>query len=233
MNVLLFDIDGTLVHSAGAGRVAFELAFARVHEIKNAGRDVAFDGKTDPAIYDEICAVMHIPPTRANRNEVLRRYALALARLMPVAPAAREIPGARDLLTVAKAAGHACGLLTGNIREGARIKLSRFGLLDFFCFGAYGDDAATREEIARLAIERGREAVDAPTLPPDRFVVIGDTPRDVECGRACGMRTLAVATGTRYTLDDLRSCSPDLAAGSLEDTQAIMSWIDSPARNRS
>jgi phosphoglycolate phosphatase-like HAD superfamily hydrolase len=233
VNVLLFDIDGTLVHSAGAGRTAFELAFARVHEIKNAGRNVAFDGKTDPAIYDEICAVMRIPATRANREEVLKRYSLALARLMPVAPAAREIPGARALLAAAGAAGHACGILTGNIREGARIKLSRFGLLEFFCFGAYGDDAATREEIARIAIERGREAVDAPTLPPDRFVVIGDTPRDVECGRACGMRTLAVATGTRYTLDDLRRCSPDLAVPTLEDTAAVMSWINSPAKTLS
>lgn len=233
MNILLFDIDGTLVHSAGAGRVAFEIAFARVHEIKDAGRGISFDGKTDPAIYNEICAVMRMAALKSNRDEVLRRYVLALARLMPAAPGAREIPGARALLAAAASAGHACGLLTGNIREGARIKLGRFGLLDFFSFGAYGDDADTREGIAALALQRGRQAVDAPTLPPERFVVIGDTPRDIECGKACGMRTLAVATGTRYTLDDLRSCRPDLAVGTLEDTDVLMSWINRAGKNLS
>lgn len=225
MRVLLFDIDGTLLNAGGAGRTAFELSFERVHGVQRAGRDVSFDGKTDPRIYDELCALYGIPEDPANRVECLRRYALALGRLMPSAPGAVELPGARALLERARAAGMLNGLLTGNVREGARIKLERFGLDGFFTFGAYGDDAETREQIAQLAMAYGRSAAGDQALDPGAFVVIGDTPRDVACGKAWGMRTIGVATGSRYDAGDLRVAGADLVLGTLEDTDAAMAWI--------
>ena len=225
MRVLLFDIDGTLVNAGGAGRAAFELAFERVHGVVRAGRDVSFDGKTDPRIYDELCALYRIPIDAENRRDGLRRYTLALRRLMPSAPGAVELPGARALLERARAAGMPTGLLTGNVREGAAIKLGRFGLDSFFPFGAYGDDAETREQIAERALALGRAAAGDPALAPAAFVVIGDTPRDVACGKAWGMRTLGVATGSRYRAADLVQAGADLALDTLEGTDAVMSWI--------
>jgi phosphoglycolate phosphatase-like HAD superfamily hydrolase len=225
MPVLLFDIDGTLVNAGGAGRAAFELAFERVHGVRQAGRDVPFDGKTDFSIYDELCAIYRLRVDPAQRVECLRRYALALDRLMPSAPGARELPGARALVERARAAGHHTGLLTGNIREGARIKLGRFGLDGHFPFGAYGEDGATREKIAKVALARGRDAAGDRALDPASFVVIGDTPRDVACGKAWGMRTLGVATGSHYREPDLAAAGADLVVGTLEGTDALLSWI--------
>lgn len=225
MHVLLFDIDGTLINAGGAGRTAFELSFERIHDVKRAGRDVSFDGKTDPRIYDELCALYGIPVEDANRRECLRRYALALGRLMPSAPGAVELPGVRTMLSRARVSGMLSGLLTGNVRAGARIKLERFGLYGFFTFGAYGDDAETRQQIAQLAMMQGRSAAADPGLAPAAFIVIGDTPHDVACGKAWGMRTIGVATGSRYRAPDLRKAGADLVLETLEDTDAIMAWI--------
>jgi phosphoglycolate phosphatase-like HAD superfamily hydrolase len=225
MHVLLFDIDGTLVLSGNAGRSALEVAFDCVHSIKNAGKDIPFDGKTDPAIYNEICDIHGITPSAKSRDEFLKRYLLALKRMAPIAPSAREMPGVRALIAAARREGMLTGLLTGNISEGARVKLSRFGLWESFGFGAFGEDAETRPQIAEIAMDRGRDTAGIPDLPPDKFVVIGDTPRDVECGKAWGMRTLGVATGLHYSAEDLKAAGADLVLADLTDTDAIIEWI--------
>jgi phosphoglycolate phosphatase-like HAD superfamily hydrolase len=223
--VLLFDIDGTVMLSGEAGRRALEIAFDCVHEKPAAGRSVFFDGKTDPAIYEEICSSLGIRSTGESRRRFFEKYLFALKRLAPLAPGARELPGVRDLLQAASLEGMPTGLLTGNIREGARVKLDRFGLWEFFGFGAFGDEAETRREIAALALKRGIAASGDPGLLPRDFVVIGDTPHDIDCGRAGGMRTIAVATGQRYGIEELKSFGADLAVADLSDCKTIMEWI--------
>jgi phosphoglycolate phosphatase-like HAD superfamily hydrolase len=225
IRVVLFDIDGTLVNSGGAGRRALELAFERVHEVRDAGRNISFDGKTDPRIYDEICDSLGIEVTAENRIEFLHRYILALRRLAPAAPGATELPGVRVLLERLRMDHRPLGLLTGNVRIGAGIKLDRFNLGGYFIFGAYGDEANTRNDIAALALDRGRDIAGDPALDPQCFIVVGDTPHDVSCGKSCGMRTLAVATGSRYKLEELEAAGADLSVSDLTKTDRIISWI--------
>ena len=216
--LVLFDVDGTLVDTAGAGRRALQAAFEAVHGLPDvAGRTaaVAFSGKTDPAIVAEMCAALAVSSPDAAVFE--RAYLMALNVEMARSDARRRVlPGVRELVQhlAARPDVH-LGLVTGNIEAGARAKLAPFGLNPFFPTGGYGSDHADRREVARMAAVRvsGGAGVH---MDASRVVVVGDTELDVDCARANGFRAVAVLTGWS-TPEVLQSAGPDALLQDLAD----------------
>ena len=196
--VLLFDVDGTLVTTGGVGRRALEIAFERSFGRRDACRTFRLDGMTDRAIVRTGMRAIGIEPTEALIDQVLVDYLLVLGEEVAAAPAAtyRVHTGMAETLDAAR--GHrdvALGLGTGNIREGARIKLERVSIYDRFSFGGFGCDAEDRTALIRRGAERGAALLGAP-VEECRVVVIGDTPKDVTSATAIGAESIGVGTGS-------------------------------------
>lgn len=216
MKLLLFDIDGTLIYSGGAGKRAFVEALREGCGIEDDMRDIPFSGKTDPLIIREIFTKHRIEPSAGHFAVFLERYLVWLERLI-ADPRGRVFPGMREILERCyDDPSVTLGLLTGNIQRGAQIKLAHYQLYHYFSFGAFGDDHEDRNELARIAHERGNQRR-GQRFAPEQVFVIGDTPRDIACARAIGARSVAVATGT-YTVDALRECAPDHLFESFAET---------------
>ncbi|HXV75578.1 MAG TPA: HAD family hydrolase [Candidatus Polarisedimenticolaceae bacterium] len=212
--LVLFDIDGTLVDTAGAGRRSIERAFVelwRVDPTTAAGRRVPYAGRTDPQIFRALARAFAVDPDRYRAGEaaLVELYLAALVEEMARPdPRRRVLPGVAALLEgLCGTPGVHLGLVTGNLERGARAKLAPFGLSDYFPAGGFGSDHVERASIARVAHHRlSRHAgID---FPPSRVVVVGDTEHDVACARANGFRALAVATGT-IPSETLRRAGPD------------------------
>lgn len=218
-SVLLFDIDGTLISTGGSGRKSIERAFTSLHQRADACSHFSFEGMTDRAIVRLGLEAIGAQVSDANIDALLAEYVRHLAEAVRDAPIESYIvhPGAREAVHIAKKAGHAIGLGTGNIREGARIKLERVQLYSPFDFGGFGDDHELRPELIRAGAERGRRALGNPEA---RVVIIGDTPKDVHAARAIGAQSLAVTTGG-YTPDVLRESGATWVFESLESPGAL------------
>jgi phosphoglycolate phosphatase len=221
--VLLFDIDGTLIYTGGAGKRAFVVTLQEAFGIEDDLVDIPFSGKTDPLIVREIFRKHAIEPSAGHFELFLSRYVGCLERII-ADPRGSLMPGVQAILEACfDEPSFLLGLLTGNIRRGAEIKLGHYRIFHYFAFGAFGDDHEDRNEIARIAHERSRQHA-AREIHPQEVYVIGDTPRDVACGKAIGARTVAVATG-KYTVEELRSHQPDLLFASLEDTASFLGRV--------
>jgi phosphoglycolate phosphatase-like HAD superfamily hydrolase len=226
--LVLFDIDGTLLLTSGAGRRAITAALAEEVDDISGFQHVRFDGKTDPQIVSELLHTAgHAPPHDAVRVEALcRRYvALLEAELATPGSTAVLMPGIRELLArLAADTAMVIGVLTGNMVDGARLKLRAAGLdPDLFRVGAYGSDSAHRPELPAIAAERARPLFGR--VPAGHEVVIvGDTPADVACGAGIGARAIAVATGA-WPLAELAACGPYAAFTDLADTDAVIRAI--------
>jgi phosphoglycolate phosphatase len=220
---ILFDIDGTLTDSAGAGRRALNLAMGEVTGLEDSFRGVGFAGKTDLQIIREGLEEHGLETRDSMISTLAARYLVHLRR--EVAKGGGHVKvGVRELLqTLQKTDTHVLGLLTGNLEEGARIKLEAFELNRFFPVGAYGSDAEDRNLLLPIALRRLREQLGLPLRPCD-CVVIGDTPKDVDCARIHGAPSIAVATGP-IPLEILRETGADLILADLSDTAGIMDWI--------
>jgi phosphoglycolate phosphatase-like HAD superfamily hydrolase len=220
--VLLFDVDGTLVNAAGAGRRSIERALAgHVGEMDGALAGLRLDGMTDRLIVREGLAALGRPFDDALCDRVLETY-LGLLRVEILTPAYRVLPGVPELLDGLRRRGVAMGLCTGNVAEGARIKLRRGGLDTFFEWGpgaicGFADDGEARERIVEAALRRASARLGRPVTPAEALV-IGDTPRDVEAARSAGVPVLAVATG-RYGVEELAACGADRVVPSLEGAE--------------
>jgi phosphoglycolate phosphatase len=228
MHLVLFDIDGTLLLTSGAGRRAIVAALGEeVGEVAGFDR-IRFDGKTDPQIVAELLEVAGQPePRESPRVQALcRRYVSLLARELE-RPSARTtlMPGVAPLLDRLEAEkGIVLGLLTGNLEAGAALKL-RSGGIDpqRFRIGAYGSDSAHRPELPAIAALRaepffGRRPAGA------EVVIIGDTPADIACGSGVAARAVAVATGS-YSTADLAACAPHAVFEDLSDTDRVVEAI--------
>jgi phosphoglycolate phosphatase-like HAD superfamily hydrolase len=207
--LVLFDIDGTLIDTGGAGRIGLQESFRAVFgvdDIEGPVSRVRFAGKTDPTIIADIAREAGIPP-----GDVEARY----RELKDV------LPGVRMLLDALKARSDVfLGLVTGNIEEGARIKLEAFGLSGHFMDGGFASDHPERGEIARIAHERlSRRA--GFRFPADRVMVIGDTEFDISCARANSFRAIAVESGY-VTREQLEAAGPDTLLADLTDTAAVL-----------
>jgi len=219
--ILLFDVDGTLVTTAGVGRRAIEKAF----ELRHGSRDAvsfSFAGMTDKAIVRDGLNAMgrsfaseaelevEIDNTLRFYLEVLEQEAAAGHRGI------RVHPGILRVLDAAEARRDvALGLGTGNLREGARIKLTYAGIYHRFTFGGFADDSIDRPEILAAGARRGAEQLRLP-LDGCRIVVVGDTPKDIAAAQAIGADCVAVATGM-HSVSELEACRPTLACKNLED----------------
>jgi phosphoglycolate phosphatase len=231
MQVILFDVDGTLIRGDGSGRRSLEQAFTETFDLENVGpatQHVRFSGVLDPVIQAEMAAALGVAPALlAERHEAF--MASYLTHLVPECRrdrTARVLPGVRALLRdLQRDPDVHLGLVTGNVEAGARIKLEVHGLNPYFTAGGFGDDGPTRSAVARVAVSR--VAVDLPAaISPQQVMVIGDSELDVECGRSNGFRTLAVATGwtSREALDAAR---PDHLVEDLGCTEEILAIFSS------
>jgi len=208
VKLVLFDIDGTLVHTGGVGRQAFAHTLAAEFDANEGVDKVSFAGRTDMSLVRELFGIYHIATTRENFKRFFESYVFWLDHLM-TRNAGTTCQGVkefiRDLHTLPQPP--MLGLLTGNIYLGAQIKLRHHGLWDTFKTGGFADDHEERNHIAVAAFERARRSFNA-QLKPEEIVVIGDTPFDIQCGKFIGAKVLAVATGGS-TLDELKPHSPD------------------------
>lgn len=220
--LVLFDLDWTLIYTGGAGVRALDYAFERQFGIPQAMKTVSPDGKTDPAICREMIRVLLKREPNAGEVESLcRGYLDRLAVEIPVSPGYRILPGVPQLLeALAQRNDVLMGLGTGNLEEGARIKLARAGLMTHFRFGGYGSDAEERPVVLKTGVERG-EAIANQRFAPKDVVVIGDNIRDVQAGQAIGATTVAVASGP-MGVEALARTNPDYLFPDLSDTERVM-----------
>jgi phosphoglycolate phosphatase-like HAD superfamily hydrolase len=221
--VMLFDLDGTLVATSGAGRAAIDAAFEALHDRADACAGFSLAGMTDKAIIRRALRDIGQPDSDAAVAAVLARYLDLLDGTLKKAKGFRVLDGVVGLLDLlSNFDGIAVGLGTGNVRAGAQRKLGRAQLWHRFAFGGFGDDHESRPELIRIAAQRGAEALRAP-LSVCKVVVIGDTVLDVAAARANGFQSLAVASGPvpRAELDAAR---PDHACDSLAERAAV-DWL--------
>ncbi len=221
--LLLFDIDGTLITSGGAGESSLKLAMRERFGVEEDLAGITLAGATDALIARQLLSKHALEISPQNVSALLDSYLRHLPDRMP-RHRGRLLPGIVDLLEALKA--FECfklALLTGNLERGAKIKLSHFGVWDYFEFGAFADDHHDRNELGRFARIRAAER-HGMEFPAERIYVIGDTPRDIECGRAIEAQTVAIATGI-YSYDELRAHDPDFLFRDLSDTAAVISAL--------
>lgn len=222
--VVLFDIDGTLVDAAGAGRRSLERALEeRCGPLAGRLASLRLDGMTDRLIVREALALLAETFSEAACDLVLARYVEHLGREIGH-PAYAVLPGVAPLLEALAAAALPFGLCTGNVVEGARLKLARGGLDRHFewgphAIGGFADDGEARERVVAAALRRASARLGR-TLHAREALVVGDTPRDVAAARHVGCPVLAVATG-RYGADDLAACGADHVVQTLADPAAL------------
>jgi phosphoglycolate phosphatase-like HAD superfamily hydrolase len=216
VRLVLFDIDGTLIRTGGAGVKAFARVFETEFGLVEGFERLKFAGRTDTGLVREFFGYHSIEPSPGNFERFFERYVFWLDQILAHSRT-ETCPGVREFVAALKGLPEPplLGLLTGNIRLGAEIKLRHFGLWDLFETGAFADDHEERDQIARIAMERGTRVLDE-ALQGDEVLVIGDTPLDVKCGRAIGARVLAVATGGT-TFEDLLATKADWIARDLRE----------------
>jgi len=221
LHICLFDIDGTLISSGGAGKAALEAALAEEFGFNHLIEKLQLSGRTDRAITGDLFQIYGIADTPAHRERMVASYLRHLPRCL-AANRGRVLPGIAGLLQQLSCRDDvAVGLLTGNIQAGARVKLGHFGLADYFSFGGFGDVHLTRDDVAREALAAVHRHMPGQVVL-ERIWVIGDTPLDIRCARSIGARAVAVTTGW-HTRQELAEHQPDLLLDDFSDPQPFLS----------
>jgi phosphoglycolate phosphatase len=214
--ILLFDIDGTLVSTGGAGAAAWKSAFDELYGIPADIGEFTDAGMTDPDVGARTFeAVLHRRPTPHELAQLMQRRLEHLPDAVAESTGYKVLPGVPERLRQLSRDGHLLGIITGNGDGAAHIKLARGGLNRWFTFGAYASAGLDRPGIVRQAIERG-EAMLGEDVPNAEIYVIGDTPLDIEAAHATGCTAIAVATG-HYDLAALRAAGADHVLGTLDE----------------
>jgi len=224
--LVLFDIDGTLIDPDGAGRKSISRVFHEMFSVKDAFRDIRMSGKTDIQIIKEGLSLHGLDPSDQLLERILREYVRTLKSQITRVNR-KLLPGVPDLLNALKGRdGTWVGLLTGNIRAGARIKLGAFNLNSYFPFGAFGDDHEDRNRLLPILLDRFKEMTGLDVDSGD-CLVIGDTPSDVRCSKPHGAVSVAVATGP-YTYESLLETGADYVlkdlTGALREIKELSNW---------
>ena len=219
VRLVLFDIDGTLVRTGGTGIKAFARTFATIFGVHDGVDKIRFAGRTDVSLVREMFTISNIAHTEENFRRFFDNYVHWLDHLMKdcdgeVCPGVMEFFRELEQLP----SPPLVGLLTGNVKLGAEIKLRHFKLWEVFRTGAFADDHEDRNQIAVVARERGSRALQQ-SLPGEEILVIGDTAHDIRCARAIGAKVIAVATGGE-SLASLRTHRPDWAVKNLTEVRA-------------
>jgi phosphoglycolate phosphatase len=221
--LLLFDIDGTLLTSGGAGERALRHAVRERFGAEDDLKTIEIAGRTDSGIARQVLQKYGLPPTPENIGAFLDTYLHHLSLLLP-ATSGRLLPGILPLLEALHRRPDAVlGLLTGNLRRGAEFKLTHYGVWHFFEFGAYADDHHDRNELGRFARRRALEQRGI-EFAPEHIFILGDTPHDIACARAIGAKAVAIATGG-FTREMLAEHGPDLLFDDLSDVATVLSAI--------
>jgi len=222
--LILFDIDGTLITAGGAGTRSMNFAFRELFGIDEAFRDIPMAGKTDIQIMKEGLKTHGLPHWDGNVERMAKKY-IDFLKVEINNPDRRLKPGVQNALVRLKRMDMPMGLLTGNLRDGALIKLGACGIDHYFVDGAFGSDHEDRDRLLPVALRnfagRGYHFL------PEQSVVIGDTPRDVQCAKIHGAFCIAVATGP-YSRGELLSTEADVVIDSLDETDAYMDLLGSP-----
>jgi phosphoglycolate phosphatase len=224
--LVLFDIDGTLVLTGRAGQRAMTLAFHDVYGVPDAFTSVAMAGRTDTSLVSDALRHYGIPDTAAAHAQFRTVYLEKLSKEIHQPGTGRKgvMPGARELLMALPNHPHLhSALLTGNYRDAAVIKLAHFDLWNHFAWGAFSDDAGDRNALVPIARERSK-LFGVPDAARERAIVIGDTPDDVNCARAAGACSIAVATGG-FSVDALRAAGADVVLNDLSDTERVLTLL--------
>lgn len=220
--LLLFDIDGTLILTGRAGLRAMIRTFRELFGHDEPFRDITMSGRTDTFLLSYALTCAGLSDDEATHARFRAAYLGMLAEEIEKPGTGHKgvMPGVGPLLDALHAhnAPH-LALLTGNYRDAARIKLSHFGLWDFFPWGVFGDESADRNMLARLARDRAARYV--PAAAAGDVVVVGDTPHDIECAHAIGAQAIGVATGGHST-SELRRVGADIVFEDLSNTQAVL-----------
>jgi len=215
IKAVLFDIDGTLLVTGGAGAVAWQRAFRDLYEADANIAEHTQAGMTDPEIAQIVFRdVIGREGSESERAEAMAAYLGHLADAVAESPGYRVMPGIEVLLARLAGEGVLLGVVTGNIESAAQIKLARGDLNRFFTFGGYGSDSRDRTELTKRAIERGG-VVSGTELDPAAAISVGDTPRDVIAGHGAGIRVVGVATGD-YAVEQLAKADADWALATVE-----------------
>ena len=223
--LVLFDVDGTLLETRHAGTRSMHDAACELFGDTFTFDGVEIAGRIDPLIWSDVARVNGVDDPESHHERFRAVYARHLARRLAQKNRVRLMPGVTALLKrLSEADGVVLGLLTGNYPETGRMKIQAAGVdPDIFVVAAWGSDGGTRRDLPRVAMDRHR-AIKGRSVAPGEVLIVGDTPHDVDCARACGCRSLAVATGTcpRRELD---GCGADLVVEDLSDTDSILAWI--------
>ena len=229
MRLFLFDIDGTLVTARGAGRLVIGHALATTYGATGPLEAYDFRGKTDQRIVWDLMRDAGLDDARiaAGLAACFAAYVAELERLIGDGARVTILPGVGELVrALAVRADAVVGLLTGNIEPGARVKPRPTGLWSLFRVGAFGSDAMDRRRLPAIACERAHRLTGRP-FAFEEVTIIGDTPLDVDCARACGAVAVAVATGF-HPADDLKACAPDLFFADFADVPAALAALTAP-----
>lgn len=221
--LVLFDIDGTLLHGGGGGRAAMEEAFLRTFDRPGGIEGVETAGRTDRAIFGDMARRAGVPLDPPAYARLLGAYVDALPRVL-AAHGAGPLPGVPELVR-ALAGDDRCRLAlgTGNARGSAAAKVRHLGLEAHFPVGGFGDDTEERPEVIAAALRAARDHYGEP-FEAAAAVVVGDAPRDVEAARANGARVLGVGTG-RTGPAPIAEARPDVLFPDLRDTRRVLAWI--------
>lgn len=222
--LILFDIDGTLLLTEGAGVAAMQDAGRELFGAHFSTDGVEFSGRLDPLIWIDLAQRNGVNDHNGAHDRFRAAYRRHLQRRLAGSPTATALPGVRQLIDALLAEGIGLGLLTGNYPETGRIKLESAGIdPDAFAVHAWGCDGPTRRDLPPIALRQYCD-LRRRSLGPEHVVVIGDTPHDVDCARVHGCRSLGVATGA-FTIEALRAAGADLALADLSDTPHIVNWL--------
>lgn len=219
--LLIWDIDGTLVNMDRAGERTWLVVVKDLYQRDLGERlPINMNGRTDISVVRDVLAYLGVPVTPEEEERMRSTYFAHMAGLLPqLRPFIH--PGIREALDAVHAHPNIHqALLTGNFRDGARLKLSCLGLWDYFQFGAYSDDSANRDALGPIVLSRAEESLGI-KFPPDDVYVVGDTPHDIACGKAIGAKTIAVATGS-CSFDELAALKPTYTFKNLSDTAALL-----------
>jgi phosphoglycolate phosphatase len=213
---ILFDIDGTLIDTGGAGAASWRLAFDELYDIPADIGEFTDAGMTDPAVGRKTFeSVLHREPERREFTRLMERRLHYLHQTVEESEGYRVLPGAEKLLARLIDEGYLVGLVTGNTEAAAHIKLHRARLNRFFSFGGYGSDSNERPEVTRIALKRA-SLVYGEDVGPERAIAVGDTPLDVTGAHAAGIECVGVGSH-KYSAEQLHEAGADYAISSLED----------------
>jgi phosphoglycolate phosphatase-like HAD superfamily hydrolase len=216
IKAVLWDIDGTLLTTGGAGAVAWQRAFEDLYGVEANIDEHTRAGMTDPEITEIIFAeVVGHPGTEEERAAVVAKYLDYMPEAVAESKGYRVMPGIEEILARLAEAGIVQGIVSGNVEPAARIKLERADLNKYLSFGGFGSDDRDRVKVTERAIERGAEAAGAP-LDLAATISVGDTPRDVSAGHGAGIRVVGVATGA-YSVAEQQEAGADWSIEDVTD----------------